>query len=93
MTRVAKQILVVLHAITMEKQLTTKQICQRLDVSMVTLKSWRDGSSVRRPLPAVAKKLGQRGKLVYVYWNDLLDWLAEYRPDLKEKLETPNGPP
>ena len=55
---------------------------QRLDVTLMTLRSWRDGSSVRRPLPYKMEPHGKRRHRVVIEERDLVEFLEEYRPDL-----------
>lgn len=62
------------------------EICKRLDLTQMTVVTWRRGSPVRRPLPSYEEPIGsgERHKVV-IYERDLLDFLEEYRPDLLER--------
>lgn len=65
----------------MGKRLTIKEIVNRLGIAYDTFYGWRRGSRRRRPLPVHRERKG-RGVAVHVLEDDLIAFLAMYRPDL-----------
>lgn len=63
---------------------TIAQICRRLDVTSMTLMSWREGTPGRRPLPYITEERGKRHR-VLIAEGDLVRYLQDYRPDLAER--------
>lgn len=66
------------------KEIELADIARRLDITLMTLATWRTGSTVRLPLEVNIYPMG-RAKRVTVTESDLLTWLAAYRPDLRTK--------
>ena len=63
------------------KLFTLNAISARLNCTLMTLSTWRRGTSNRRLLPMRTVRCGFAHR-VLVAENDLLTWLAAYRPDL-----------
>lgn len=72
-----------------EKELTMREISEKLLVSMQTLHTWRKGSPLRDPLTANRQERGA-GFVVTICECNLLDYLEKYRPDLVHRW--PNQP-
>jgi hypothetical protein len=61
--------------------LLIKDIALRLDVTLMTIRSWRMGSPGRWRLPVHTKPKGERHR-VLIEEQDLLEFLREFRLDL-----------
>lgn len=69
--------------------LTLKEVKFLLNLSSATVRTWRLGSSERDKLPIVSDRIEGR-KRVFVYRNDLVDYLMKYRPDLLDRMKIGN---
>lgn len=65
-------------------RVTTADIVKRLDVTTLAVTKWRQGSSVRPPLPVHYERVGTRPR-VFFWEQELLEWLGVHRPDLAEQ--------
>lgn len=63
------------------KGITFAEISRRLGVTLISLYTWRAGSSQRVPLPVTVHEYGQHHR-ISVAEQDLITWLTAYRPDL-----------
>jgi hypothetical protein len=72
------------------EHITIAELVKRLDVTLVTVNNWRQGSTVRRPLPVEILTQGKR-RCVRISRHHLKQWLAMYRPDLLARLEQVEG--
>lgn len=68
----------------MDRVLTMREISERMGVSMQSLHTWRRGSPLRDPLPAVSEIRGA-GVAVTIRESDLIEYLERYRPDLLDR--------
>lgn len=72
------------------RSVSIKEICRRLDLNLMTIRSWREGSERRRKLPCQIQEYKNR-RYVSIFEGDLLEYLNEYRPDLAERWRETNN--
>lgn len=65
--------------------LTVAEMTRLLEVTTQAVYLWRMGSPTRRPLPVHSIRRGKSDR-IFIDSDELLNWLANHRPDLLEKL-------
>jgi len=61
------------------RTVTIRELCAKLDISLMTVHGWRAGSPCRRQLPSSVTKVGSANR-VSLSADEITEWLAEYRP-------------
>lgn len=61
------------------RTVTIRELCTKLDISLMTIHGWRAGSSCRRPLPSTVTKVGSANR-VSLSVDEITEWLATHTP-------------
>lgn len=70
--------------------LTLREIARRLDITLMAISLWREGSEQREPLPVIITNRGGANR-VSIVETELMKWLGEYRPDLLARWVSTSG--